>query len=55
MRFEQRLQKANVECIDEMRSTLKCKHCGCTWSPNIKEGGRMPRGYWKCPHCYGLI
>ncbi len=29
----------------------KCKDCGTKYSPNIKEGGRRPRGYKICPKC----
>lgn len=28
---------------------LQCDTCGLTWSPNIQPGGRLPKGYWKCP------
>jgi hypothetical protein len=29
---------------------LSCESCGCRWSPNLISGGRLPRGYWKCPN-----
>ena len=44
------LKHRNVTLIDERRTWLQCNACGQTWSPNIQEGGRLPKGYWKCPH-----
>jgi hypothetical protein len=29
---------------------LQCDNCGSTWSPNIQTGGRLPKGYWRCPN-----
>ena len=43
------LQRADVGCIDIAKFQLKCNCCGQVWSPNILSGGRLPRGYWKCP------
>ncbi len=31
------------------RIYLTCDNCGQAWSPNLLPGGRLPRGYWKCP------
>jgi hypothetical protein len=28
---------------------LRCTACGWVWSPNLRSGGRLPKGYWKCP------
>jgi hypothetical protein len=28
---------------------LACRRCDSTWSPNLQAGGKLPRGYWKCP------
>jgi hypothetical protein len=28
---------------------LQCNVCGQRWSPIIQEGGKLPRGFWKCP------
>lgn len=44
------LNKKNVTLLDEKRILLQCNQCGTRWSPNIQEGGRLPRGYWKCPN-----
>ena len=32
-------------------SFRNCNECGGKYSPNIQEGGKMPRGYKKCPYC----
>ena len=29
---------------------LHCGFCGQGWSPMLLEGGRLRRGYWKCPN-----
>lgn len=26
-----------------------CNKCGYGWSPMLRTGGCMPRGWWKCP------
>lgn len=45
-----KMEKLGVKIIDNERSIrLECAVCGCVWSPNLLEGGRLPRGYWKCP------
>lgn len=49
-KLESRLRDCGVELIDESRVHLGCSACGQVWSPNIQPGGRMPRGYWKCPN-----
>lgn len=28
----------------------RCNSCEVVWSPSIKPGGRMYRGWWRCPH-----
>ncbi len=28
-----------------------CEDCGQVYSPCIREGGRMPKGYKICPSC----
>lgn len=28
----------------------RCQQCGQVWSPNSPAGGRLPRGWWKCPN-----
>ena len=44
------LEKVGVEIINPERVMLKCKSCQQQWSPNILSGGRLPKGYWKCPN-----
>ena len=39
-----------IELIDPHRVWYQCQQCGQMWSPDIQRGGRMPRGYWKCPN-----
>jgi hypothetical protein len=48
--FKHTLKTKNVTLLDEQRTILKCNNCGQPWSPNIQSGGRLPRGYWKCPN-----
>lgn len=48
------LRRAGVEVIDRLRFWLRCLDCGQLWSPNFQRGGRLPRGYWKCPRCWEL-
>jgi hypothetical protein len=43
------LKHHNVTLLDERRVILKCSKCGRVWSPNLREEGRLPNGYWKCP------
>jgi hypothetical protein len=43
------LRRVGVNLVDEHRLMLGCEECGQRWSPNILGGGKMPRGYWKCP------
>jgi hypothetical protein len=44
------LAKLGVEILDKSKVHLSCNNCGQGWSPNILAGGRLPRGYWKCPN-----
>ena len=30
---------------------LICKECLKGWRPNVRDGGKMPKGYRVCPHC----
>lgn len=32
------------------RVWLRCVECGGVWLPNLRRGGGLPRGSWKCPH-----
>lgn len=43
------LAKVGVEIRDPSRVVLGCTRCGHGWSPMLMTGGRLPRGYWKCP------
>lgn len=44
------LAKAGVDLEDLDRAILRCTECGQGWSPNFQRGGKLPRGYWKCPN-----
>ena len=44
------LKRVGVSIIDETRIMLKCDQCDARWSPNLRTGGNLPRGYWKCPN-----
>jgi hypothetical protein len=46
---EGQLKKVGVTLCDVHRLVLQCDACGQIWSPNLLSGGRLPRGYWKCP------
>ncbi len=46
---ERELAKVAVQLTDPLRLILHCRQCGRGWSPNIKSGGKLPRGYWRCP------
>lgn len=45
-----RLRRMGVELINEHSLRLQCVACGQVWSPNLRTGGSLPRGYWKCPN-----
>lgn len=47
---ESQLRQAGVEILDITGVHLSCMNCGHCWSPNLLSGGRLPRGYWKCPN-----
>jgi hypothetical protein len=44
------LKKVGVEIVEARGVWLRCMECDNVWSPNIQTGGKLPRGYWKCPH-----
>ena len=44
------LEKVGVQILDAGRVQLQCKKCEQPWSPNLKNGGRLPKGYWHCPN-----
>ena len=49
--WEQKARQKNVTVDDEsVRLVVICNQCGAKWSPNLRTGGRLPRGWWKCPN-----
>ncbi len=42
------LDKAGVTSV--RLGVLQCAQCGQIWSPLLRSGGKMPRGYWRCPN-----
>lgn len=44
------LAKVGVDLLDKHRIHLQCQYCGALWSPNLQRGGKLPRGWWKCPN-----
>ena len=44
------LKKVAVTLLDRVGLWLKCDACATTWSPNWLSGGKMRRGYWRCPY-----
>jgi hypothetical protein len=40
----------NVTVVDESNIMLQCNECGTRWSPNLQEGGRLPRYFAMCPN-----
>jgi hypothetical protein len=50
LRFsEKELAKFGVTIIDPSGVWMACKSCGQEWGADFRTGGRLPRGYWKCP------
>ena len=49
-RGERRLRVVGVELVDAHNGTFACLACGQHWSPCILPGGRLPRGYYRCPN-----
>ena len=47
---KEELLKVGVELINQHTAHLKCMICGQVWSPNLLEGGKLPKGYWQCPN-----
>ena len=43
------LNRVGVEVVDPHCGSFLCQECGSVWSPDIQTGGRMPRGWWRCP------
>jgi hypothetical protein len=44
------LKKVGVNLLDKRKIKLECKKCGQIWSPNFQSGGKLPKGYWRCPN-----
>ena len=44
------LKRVGVAVLDESNVQLQCIACHQVWSPNILSGGKLHRGYWKCPN-----
>ena len=42
------LRKARISRIGP--GLYRCNQCGETWSPNLMHGGRLPKGWWRCPN-----
>jgi hypothetical protein len=47
---ESQLKKVGITIEDPVHIWLRCDKCGDAWSPHIQRGGKLPRGYWKCPN-----
>jgi len=43
------LKKCGVEVVPVRELLLACLACQTCWSPGIRAGGKLGRGYWKCP------
>jgi hypothetical protein len=48
--FKKDCRKHRIKLLDASHLHFECEKCGQIWSPNIQTGGRMPRGWWKCPN-----
>lgn len=46
---ENELKKVGIQSVSMSTTMLKCSKCKATWSPNLREGGKLPKGYWQCP------
>ena len=47
---ESQLALVGIELVSAHNLDFRCMKCGCQFSPMLQEGGRLPRGYWKCPN-----
>jgi hypothetical protein len=43
------LGRAGVVVRSTSAIWLECRDCGQQWSPLLRPGGKLPRGYWRCP------
>jgi hypothetical protein len=44
------LAKFGVAIMDRRNLSLACEKCGQRWWPMLRRGGKLPRGYWRCPN-----
>ena len=50
MSKKEQYEKRGVKLIEGSQNTIfECLACGRRWAALIQRGGRLPRGYWKCP------
>ena len=49
-RYRDIMKKGHVKLLDEYNVSVICNECGTIWSPNLQSGGKLPRGWWKCPY-----
>lgn len=47
---DRELSKVGVQLTDDQYLILHCVQCGQGWSPNLRRGGKLPYGYWRCPN-----
>lgn len=46
---EAEFEKVGVKLINPDSLCFECQSCGAKWHPMLKKGGKIPRGYWRCP------
>jgi hypothetical protein len=46
---EQELERVVVHIRDFSRGILNCNSCERGWAYMLRPGGKLPRGYWRCP------
>lgn len=50
MSFIESARRAGLEVFDRERFRVRCVACGQTWSPNSRSGGKLYRGWRRCPN-----
>jgi hypothetical protein len=41
-----------AQLVDASLGLVRRDDCGHAWCVNLQpDGGRLPRGWWRCPHC----
>lgn len=43
-------KRRGLTLIDAARVLLECNECGERWQPLLGYGGRLLRGWWRCPN-----